>query len=521
MSSNARASGMPSSSAGKEVGDIVQTPDAPIKSWRYLGGGKWEPNDVVRFTETSPGGGNRFLVGGQELIQVAVVRQGIGSDLPSRPDAEIVHWYASDRVAPDPDHPHDQVFPAGPLLLFARDQQGASHDAGNPSAVSNASGVGVLGGAISVMLDQSPRINDAAGSGAARPTYYGRTNLLLTSENLDGWDKTALGAGVLPAILPAAGVAPDGSNTAIHVTLDCGDTASSANRSYIRASHTSVQGTEYRARIWLKAATPSDVGKTIRAIHENSNASGLLHVLTADWVMLERSPVRGATGTLTNWLLECRGTFTQQSASFLMWHPDLRYLGADAGVAPYQPITAAADYVTQGFPVGALFDGVDDAMTVAAGGGGTTGFFWCGAIRLEKIGAEQTLFSDTGANTGYRVRISASNQLEFSAGNGSAYTSIATARALKVGERAVCTAWHDGANLYAQLDDGDIASTAFATATAGTAGYTIGKDNGAASGYFGGVLYAYCYLRNTSPSAPWRDLVQLYAAGKAKLPMGA
>ena len=52
---------MPSSSAGKEVGDIVQTPDAPIKSWRYLGGGKWEPNDAVRYT-TGPGGvvGNRL-----------------------------------------------------------------------------------------------------------------------------------------------------------------------------------------------------------------------------------------------------------------------------------------------------------------------------------------------------------------------------------------------------------------------------------------------------------------------------
>lgn len=70
MSSNARASGMPSSSAGKEVGDIVQTPDAPIKSWRYLGGGKWEPNDVVRFTETSPGG---------------VVRLAAGADAPAVP----------------------------------------------------------------------------------------------------------------------------------------------------------------------------------------------------------------------------------------------------------------------------------------------------------------------------------------------------------------------------------------------------------------------------------------------------
>ena len=471
---------------------------------------------------TSPGGGNRFLVGSQELIQVAVVRQGIGSDLPSRPDAEIVHWYASDRVAPDADHPHDQVFPAGPLLLFARDQQGASHDAGNPSAVSNASGVGVLGGAISAMLDQSPRTNDAVGSGGERPTYYGRTNLLLTSENLDGWDKLNAGSGLVPVVTLNAGVAPDGSNTAIRVDLNCVDTSSTSHRSYVRAAHTSGANTEYKARIWLKAATPADVGKEVRLLNENTVAhSNLKYTLTADWTLVERNPVRTGSGTTTNWFIECRGTVTQQSASVLLWHPDLRYLGADAGVAPYQPITAAANYVTQGFPVGALFDGFDDAMTVAAGGGGTTGFFWCGAIRLEKIGAAQTLFADTGTNTGYRVRINASNQLELSAGNGSAYTSIATARALKVGERAVCTAWHDGANLYVQLDDGDIASTAFVTTTAGTAGYTIGKDNGASSSYFGGVLYAYCYLRNVSPSAPWRDLVQLYAAGKAKLPMGA
>lgn len=85
MSSNARASGMPSSSAGKEVGDIVQTPDAPIKSWRYLGGGKWEPNDAVRFTATSPGGGNRN--------RGAVVRAGdTVSGLPAGRLAELLSW---------------------------------------------------------------------------------------------------------------------------------------------------------------------------------------------------------------------------------------------------------------------------------------------------------------------------------------------------------------------------------------------------------------------------------------------
>ena len=82
MSNSSRANGMPSSSAGKEVGDIVQTPDAPIKSWRYLGGGKWEPNDAVRFTATSPGGGVALSAGDEVLQYVAVVQQGIGAELP-------------------------------------------------------------------------------------------------------------------------------------------------------------------------------------------------------------------------------------------------------------------------------------------------------------------------------------------------------------------------------------------------------------------------------------------------------
>lgn len=46
----------PSSSAAYNVGDVVDTPDSAIKSWRYLGAGEWEPNDAVRYT-TSPGGG--------------------------------------------------------------------------------------------------------------------------------------------------------------------------------------------------------------------------------------------------------------------------------------------------------------------------------------------------------------------------------------------------------------------------------------------------------------------------------
>jgi hypothetical protein len=55
MTNSARLSGRPSSSAAYNVGDVVDTPDSAIKSWRYLGAGEWEPNDAVRYT-TGPGG---------------------------------------------------------------------------------------------------------------------------------------------------------------------------------------------------------------------------------------------------------------------------------------------------------------------------------------------------------------------------------------------------------------------------------------------------------------------------------
>ena len=56
MTNSARLSGRPSSSAAYNVGDVVDTPDSAIKSWRYLGAGEWEPNDAVRYTTGSGGG---------------------------------------------------------------------------------------------------------------------------------------------------------------------------------------------------------------------------------------------------------------------------------------------------------------------------------------------------------------------------------------------------------------------------------------------------------------------------------
>ena len=73
---------------------------------------------------------------------------------------------------------------------------------------------------------------------------------------------------------------------------------------------------------------------------------------------------------------------------------DLR-LAADAHL-PYQRVNTATDYDTAGFPNYSKFDGIDDNWVSSAGGGGTAGIYYCGAVRFNKVGAVQTIFSDAG-----------------------------------------------------------------------------------------------------------------------------
>ena len=84
MTNSARLSGRPSSSAAYNVGDVADTPDSAIKSWRYLGAGEWEPNDAVRYTR-GPGGGDRK--------RGTVVTTGNGvSGLPAGRLQELLSW---------------------------------------------------------------------------------------------------------------------------------------------------------------------------------------------------------------------------------------------------------------------------------------------------------------------------------------------------------------------------------------------------------------------------------------------
>lgn len=167
-----------------------------------------------------------------------------------------------------------------------------------------------------------------------------------------------------------------------------------------------------------------------------------------------------------------------------------------------------AFYATKG-------DGLDDFLASPTGGGGTTGFFYCAAINPSAVGANQTLWADTGTNTGYRVRLNASNQLELSAGNNVAFTTANTTATVTTGTTYVVTAWHDGVNLSVQINSGTVGAIAFGTTTAGTASFTDGATNGGASGFFNGYTFGRVYKKDSGLTAAQRAQVQQYIAAKA------
>jgi hypothetical protein len=166
---------------------------------------------------------------------------------------------------------------------------------------------------------------------------------------------------------------------------------------------------------------------------------------------------------------------------------------------------------------GALFDGIDDGLATSFGGGGTTGFFWCGAVKvIGGDGTARSIWSDVGTNTGYRVRIASTNNLALGAGNGTAYTSATTADSVLAGNTYVLTVWDDGVNLNAQVNRGAVATATRPTVSAGGAGFSLGKDNNGTTAFANIALFDMFYVKNGSAvSAADRLKCQKYCAAKA------
>jgi hypothetical protein len=162
------------------------------------------------------------------------------------------------------------------------------------------------------------------------------------------------------------------------------------------------------------------------------------------------------------------------------------------------------------------FDAFDDFLTIAAGGGSINGFFYCAAVHIAGgAGTVRTLLSDRSGLNGYMVRVNSANQLELSAGNGAAFTSLATVATLAVGSVSVVTVYDNGATLNAQVNQGAVASVARPVVTAGTATMTEGKSNTGASEFLNGSLYNRIYRAGPTPSAAQIAAIQRYVAGKA------
>lgn len=212
-------------------------------------------------------------------------------------------------------------------------------------------------------------------------------------------------------------------------------------------------------------------------------------------------------------------THSTGSTTLYLARADLRTADdAAKNIPAYQRVGAtAADHDTDGFPHGVYPDGTDDSGTTAVGGGNTTGFFYCGALTVSGgAGAARTIWSDTGTNTGYRVRINASNKLELAAGNGSAYTTVQSNETITAPGTYLLSAWDDGGVLAVQVNNLAPATTTRPTVSAGTAVITVYKDNGAASSYFNGRDYGSVY-RQQYPGETAHNRIKRYLANVARI----
>ena len=196
-----------------------------------------------------------------------------------------------------------------------------------------------------------------------------------------------------------------------------------------------------------------------------------------------------------------------------MWGADIRY--SSRNNLPYQYVNTATDYATAGFPHYLKFDGAATNLVGASGGGASTAFYFGAAVQFGKVGAVQNIVSDAGTNTGFKIRTTAANQIEISAGNGSAFTAVNTTETFAAGDVAFIELLDNGTNLSACLGNGTPATVARPAVSAGTAQMTLGKANNAASEYSGVSIFSAVYLKDYCPTAAERADYKRWALQRA------
>lgn len=422
--------------------------------------------------------------------------------------------------------------------MFSRGEPGAWYDPSDLSTLfQDAAGttpVTAVEQPVGRMLDKSGRGNHAVqATTTKRPVLSARVNVLEQSELMIGgvWSADSATLSLISTGLP------DGVSAATKITPTATNSKTHRVRQLIPASV--PQGAAV-VRVTLKSAgytwAKFRAGSSFCNINLSTGAIGntlnllespKINQLGDGWVAVEITPA-SLIGGFYAYVYACAADTNSLDdvdsegdgvSAVLATAYDIR-LKSDARL-PYQWVNTATDYDADPnkFPAYRRLDGVDDSHASATSGGGTSGFFFSAAVSPQGgAGTARTLFSDAGTNTGYIVRINASNQLELAAGNGTTYTTIATAGTLAVGTTDIVQAWDDGTNLNVKIGNGAAASIARPVVSAGTAGYTMGQDNGASTGYFNGRAYSTIYRKDSGLTQVQRESVALYQRQKARMP---
>ena len=197
-----------------------------------------------------------------------------------------------------------------------------------------------------------------------------RYNLLTYTEQFDNaaWVKSSGGTGVAPAVTANAAIAPDGTTTADSIVFNRG--AGNTLADVVALSQApAVSSRTYTQSVWLKAATPSDVGKQL-ALRNVAAVAVVVITLTADWVRYTRTE----TGSIANWEIINRGTVTaDNTVTALVWGaqlqtgttattyqqivtPEISYLSYQANPILYQDPAGTTPVTAVEQPVGLMKD---------------------------------------------------------------------------------------------------------------------------------------------------------------------